>query len=134
MRGWEMDKVVKTDAEWRAQLNDEQYHVARQKGTERPFGPGYNSCHDAGVYTCIGCGLELFSSESKFESGTGWPSFHTPLAAENIIEEADNSLFMRRTFEYFKSISLRLQNFFCSLHKSISHKLLSNQKRLRLSL
>ena len=92
-----MDKIKKTEAEWRAQLSPEEYHVAREKGTERPFGPGYNSCHDAGTYACICCGLELFSSNTKFESDTGWPSFHTPLAAENIIEEEDNSLFMQRT-------------------------------------
>ena len=92
-----MDKIVKTEAEWRAQLSDEEFSVARGKGTEAPFGPGYNDCHDAGTYACICCGLELFSSESKFDSGTGWPSFHTPLLAENIIAEEDNSLFMRRT-------------------------------------
>ena len=92
-----MEKVVKPDAEWRKQLTDEQFYVTREKGTERPFSDGYNSCYDAGIYTCICCGLELFSSETKFDSGTGWPSFHTPLVSEHIAEEADNSLFMRRT-------------------------------------
>ena len=92
-----MEKVVKTDAEWRTQLTDEQFYVTREKGTERPFSDGYNSCYDAGIYICICCGLELFSSEAKFDSGTGWPSFHTPLISDHITEEADNALFMRRT-------------------------------------
>ena len=92
-----MDKISKTEAEWRAQLSDEEFHVARGKGTERPFGPGYNNCHDAGTYTCVCCGLELFSSEAKFESGTGWPSFHSTVVAEHIAQEEDNSLFMQRT-------------------------------------
>ena len=92
-----MEKVVKTNAEWRTQLTDEQFYVTREKGTERPFSDGYNSCYDAGIYTCICCGLELFSSKAKFDSGTGWPSFHTPFISEHIEEEADNSLFMRRT-------------------------------------
>ena len=92
-----MEKIVKTDAEWRTQLTDEQFYVTREKGTERPFSDGYNSCYDAGIYTCICCGLELFSSKAKFDSGTGWPSFHTPLISEHIAEEADNSLFTRRT-------------------------------------
>ena len=91
-----MEKISKTAAEWRAQLGDEAYYVTREKGTERPFGPGYNSCYEAGIYTCVCCGLELFSSEAKFDSGTGWPSFHTPIAPENIAEEEDNSLFMKR--------------------------------------
>ena len=92
-----MEKVVKTNAEWRTQLTDEQFYVTREKGTERPFSDGYNSCYDAGIYTCICCGLELFSSETKFDSGTGWPSFLTPLISEHIAEEVDNSLFARRT-------------------------------------
>ena len=92
-----MEKVVKTDAEWRTKLTDEQFYVTREKGTERPFSDGYNSCYDAGIYTCICCGLELFSSKAKFDSGTGWPSVHTPFISEHIAEEADNSLFMRRT-------------------------------------
>ena len=92
-----MEKIVKTETEWRKQLTDEQYYVTRQKGTERPFIAGYNTCYDAGIYACICCGLELFSSEAKFDSGTGWPSFHTPLIPENIAEETDKSLFMQRT-------------------------------------
>ena len=92
-----MDKISKTEAEWRAHLNDEEFQVTRGKGTERPFGPGYNSCYDAGIYACLCCGLELFSSEAKFDSGTGWPSFHTPLIAENVAEADDNSHFMQRT-------------------------------------
>lgn len=91
------DKVVKTEAEWRKQLNSEQYHVTREKGTERAFtGATWNS-HEHGIYQCVCCGNDLFRSEHKYESGTGWPSFWQPIAPENIATRADNSLFSRRT-------------------------------------
>jgi peptide-methionine (R)-S-oxide reductase len=90
-------KIEKTDAEWRAQLTPEQYHVARQKGTERAFTGKYVNNHDKGVYRCVCCGTELFSSEHKFESGSGWPSFWQPATAENVASESDDSYGMRRT-------------------------------------
>ena len=90
-------KVSKTDKEWRQQLTPEQYEVTRKKGTERPFTGEYHDSKDKGVYQCICCGNDLFDSETKFDSGTGWPSFHTPIAGENVNTEKDNSLFMRRT-------------------------------------
>ncbi len=90
-------KVCKTDEEWRQQLTPEQYEVTRRKGTEAPFTGEYHDCKEEGVYQCIGCGNDLFDSETKFDSGTGWPSFYTPIAEENVDTEADNSLFTRRT-------------------------------------
>jgi peptide-methionine (R)-S-oxide reductase len=97
-RDWNMkDKVVKTDAEWRAQLSPEQYHVLRKKGTERAFTGKLWNNPDKGVYLCAGCDLELFSSDQKFDSGTGWPSYWQPLKPEYIGTEADNSFFSRRT-------------------------------------
>jgi peptide-methionine (R)-S-oxide reductase len=90
-------KLTRTDAEWRARLTPEQYRVTREKGTERAFTGAYHDCKDPGVYRCVGCGAELFGSDAKFDSGTGWPSFFQPLRAENIAEETDHSLFMRRT-------------------------------------
>src|SRR5260370_15400692 len=92
-----VDKVVKTDAEWRKELHPEQYEVARKKGTERPFQNLYAENHDKGMYRCICCGNALFSSATKFESGTGWPSFYQPIAPENVKTETDRSLFMKRT-------------------------------------
>jgi peptide-methionine (R)-S-oxide reductase len=91
------DKVIKSDEEWKEQLSPEQYRVTRQKGTERPFTGEYHASKEEGTYRCVGCGAELFSSDTKFDSGTGWPSFWEPLEEENIKTEADNSLFMRRT-------------------------------------
>jgi peptide-methionine (R)-S-oxide reductase len=91
-----MDKVKKTDAEWRAQLTPEQYQVARQKGTERAFTGKYWDNHENGVYLCSSCGMELFGSDTKFESGTGWPSFFQPVSNENVRTETDTTHGMRR--------------------------------------
>ena len=91
------EKVTKTDAEWREQLTPEQFQVTRQKGTERAFTGKYYNSKEKGVYQCICCGTELFSSDTKFDSGTGWPSFWAPIDEENVATETDNSWFMRRT-------------------------------------
>ncbi len=89
-------KVVRTDQEWRRELSPQEYHVTREKGTERPFTGEYWNTHAAGVYRCVCCGSELFSSETKFDSGTGWPSFWAPIDQENVETKEDNSLWMRR--------------------------------------
>jgi peptide-methionine (R)-S-oxide reductase len=85
----EEPKVVKTDAQWKAQLTSDQYTIARAKGTERPFCGNLLDNHKSGVYACICCGLPLFSSDSKFNSGTGWPSFFQPVSKENVAEHTD---------------------------------------------
>ncbi|MCB0195989.1 MAG: peptide-methionine (R)-S-oxide reductase MsrB [Anaerolineae bacterium] len=90
-------KIVKTDAEWREQLTPEQFKVTRQKGTERAFTGQYYNSKEKGVYQCVCCGTDLFSSDTKFDSGTGWPSFWEPINEENVATETDNSWFMRRT-------------------------------------
>ncbi len=90
-------KVTKTDDEWKKQLTPEQFKVTRKKGTEAAFTGTYWNNHDEGIYRCICCGNDLFKSETKFESGTGWPSFWQPIAKENVKEEEDNSFFTRRT-------------------------------------
>ena len=91
------NKVIKSEAEWRAQLTPEQFRVAREKGTERAFTGQYWDDHAAGTYVCVCCGQELFASDAKFDSGTGWPSFSQPVAKNNVVTEEDRSLFMRRT-------------------------------------
>ena len=91
------DKIRKSDAEWRRELTPEQYHVCREKGTEGAFTGQYWDCHEPGVYRCACCGNELFSSVTKFESGTGWPSFWAPIDERKVQTEEDNSLLMRRT-------------------------------------
>lgn len=90
-------KVTKTNEEWKQILTPEQYTVTREKGTERPFSSPLNEIHERGIFECVACGLPLFSSEAKFDSGTGWPSFYEPIAKENVREEVDSSLWMTRT-------------------------------------
>jgi peptide-methionine (R)-S-oxide reductase len=90
-------KIQKTDEQWRAELTPEQYEVLRRKGTEAPWSGVLNDCKEPGVYRCAGCGAELFRSDEKFDSGSGWPSFFAPAAEDAVDTEADNSLFMRRT-------------------------------------
>lgn len=90
-------QIQKTDEEWRQELTPEQYAVLRQKGTERPFTGMYVHAHENGTYRCAGCGAELFDSQTKFDSGTGWPSFYEPKNLENIELHEDRSLFMSRT-------------------------------------
>jgi peptide-methionine (R)-S-oxide reductase len=92
-----VEKIVKSDAEWRAQLTPEQYRVTRRKGTERAFSGEYAHSKTPGTYLCICCGQPLFDAATKFDSGTGWPSFWQPIAEDAVATESDRSLFMRRT-------------------------------------
>ena len=92
-----MDKITKTDEEWKKQLTREQYDVTRKHGTERAFSGKYHATKDAGTYECICCGQPLFASETKFDSGTGWPSFFQPVSKEAVTEKQDRSWFMTRT-------------------------------------
>ena len=90
-------KITKPDEEWKKVLTAEQYKVCRKKGTEPAFSGKYHDCKEPGMYQCVCCGSDLFSSETKFDSGTGWPSFWDPTHKQNVKREADNSLFMKRT-------------------------------------
>jgi peptide-methionine (R)-S-oxide reductase len=90
-------EVAKTDEEWKKQLTPQQYNVTRQAGTERAFTGEYWDNHEKGMYLCVCCGNELFSSDTKFESGTGWPSFYAPLKNTSVEEHTDNSIGMSRT-------------------------------------
>jgi peptide-methionine (R)-S-oxide reductase len=103
----ELARIVKTDAEWQKLLSQISYQVARQAGTERPYTGDTWNLHDHGLYRCICCNTALFSSETKFESGTGWPSFYQPIARENVVETTDRTLGMERT-----AVSCRL----CDAH------------------
>ena len=91
------DKIQKTEEEWKRELSTEQYQVCRMKATEPPFTGKYYDSKQSGMYRCVACGNELFDSATKFESGTGWPSFYKPISEENIEEEEDSSYGMRRT-------------------------------------
>src|SRR5512138_2351463 len=92
-----MDKIEKSDEEWRRELTPEEYRVLREKGTERPFSGEYEKTKESGTYVCAACGNPLFSSETKYESGSGWPSFYQPLSEEAVATEMDRSHFMERT-------------------------------------
>jgi peptide-methionine (R)-S-oxide reductase len=92
-----MEKITKTDDEWKKQLSPEQYKVTRKHGTERAFSGKYHDAKDPGTYECVCCGQPLFLSETKFDSGTGWPSFWQPVSKEAVTEKEDRSWFMSRT-------------------------------------
>ena len=92
-----MEKVKKSEAEWKAELTPEQYKIVREKGTEAPFTSELNDVKSPGTFKCVACGQPLFTSENKFDSGTGWPSFDRPLDETAVGTEADNSFMMRRT-------------------------------------
>ncbi len=92
-----VDKVVKSEAEWKRTLSAEQFRVTRKQGTERAFTGEHWDNHREGTYSCVCCGTPLFASDTKFDSGTGWPSFTQPMAQDHVREEVDNSLWMRRT-------------------------------------
>ena len=92
-----MEKIIKSDNEWRQILTEEQFRVTRKHGTEPAFSGTLHNTHDSGIYHCVCCGAALFDSQTKFESGSGWPSFFAPLAQAPIEEAEDNSFFMRRT-------------------------------------
>jgi peptide-methionine (R)-S-oxide reductase len=106
------DKVKKSEAEWRKQLTAEQFHVAREKGTERAFTGAYWDNHKEGVYRCIGCGEPLFSSDTKFDSGTGWPSFTEPMPGANVEMEEDTAYGMRRIEVHCKKCGAHLGHVF----------------------
>lgn len=92
-----VDRIEKTDDEWKAELSPESYKVARKQGTEIAFTGKYHDCHEDGIYQCVCCQTDLFDSKTKFESGTGWPSFWAPIAEENVTTSVDRSHFMVRT-------------------------------------
>ena len=92
-----VEKISKSEAQWKAELTPEAYHVLREKGTERAFSGAYDKNKEPGVYVCGACGLPLFDAAAKFDSGTGWPSFREPIRPEHVLEHEDNSFFMRRT-------------------------------------
>jgi peptide-methionine (R)-S-oxide reductase len=91
------DKIQKSDQEWRQELTDEQFRITRQKGTEPPFTGKYNKFKKEGIFRCVACGAPLFSSETKYDSGSGWPSFYAPVDEDNVETETDTSHGMRRT-------------------------------------
>ena len=106
------DKIIKTDQEWQGCLSKEQFKVMRQHGTERPFSGKFTDCKTTGTYICAGCGEDLFSSETKFDSGTGWPSYYQAINEMAVEETVDNSLGMRRVEVHCKKCGAHLGHVF----------------------
>ena len=92
-----IEKISRTEDEWKQRLTPEQFKVTRKKGTERAFTGDYWNNHESGLYRCVACDIELFDAQTKFDSGTGWPSFYAPVAPDNVVTEEDRSMFTRRT-------------------------------------
>jgi len=106
------NKLIKTDAQWRDELSGQAYEVTRKEGTERPFTGAYWDNHAAGLYLCIGCRTKLFNANTKFDSGTGWPSYWVPISDKNVIETSDNSFGMRRVAVSCKRCNAHLGHVF----------------------
>jgi len=121
-----------SDAEWQERLSPEQYEVCRCSATEPPFANEYWDCHDAGSYSCAACGAELFDSETKFDSGTGWPSFSTPIAPEAVTECEDDSLGVHRTEVTCKDCDSHLGHVFPDGPKPTGLRFCINSAALRL--
>ena len=127
------DKIQKTEEQWRAELSDEQFHVTRQHGTERPFTGEYNDCKDPGIYQCICCGHPLFDADHKFDSGTGWPSFFQPLNGDAVETQTDVYMLMSRTEVHCSQCDAHLGHVFPDGPLPTGERYCMNSVSLRLS-